>query len=114
VEKISRRAVLVRGIQLPLGGAVLWGLSGCGGGGSEGSAASSSGPVCAHPSAMSDAEASTRQSLGYVEKSANPQEVCSGCSFFHAGASNCGTCDMFTGGPVNPQGYCRSWNKKAV
>ncbi|MET0497985.1 MAG: high-potential iron-sulfur protein [Steroidobacteraceae bacterium] len=112
-DKISRRTVLMRGLQLPVGGVFLFGLSGCGAG-KDGTTAS--GKVCADPATLSDAEMSTRTSLGYTEKSPNPQQVCAGCTFFHAGAASgdCGTCDMVSGGPVNPQGHCNSWNAKAA
>ena len=108
MTNISRRSVLLRGLHLPIGGALL--LSGCGGGDKQAGA----GPACANPETMSDAEAGTRQALGYTEKSPDPQQVCVGCSYFHAGAAGCGSCDMFTGGAVNPQGHCASWNKKAA
>jgi hypothetical protein len=110
-DKISRRAVLLR--SLPAGGLLLMGLSACGSGGSSGSSAASA-KACADPSALSDSEINIRASLGYVEKSPNPQQVCAGCAFFHAGAqsSDCGTCDMMSGGPVNAQGHCNSWNAK--
>jgi High potential iron-sulfur protein len=110
-DKISRRAMLMRGLQVPVGGALLWGLSGCSGG-SGGSGSTASASACADPSTMSDAEMGTRKSLSYTEKSENPQQVCAGCSFFHAGSGSCGTCDMMSGGPVNPQGHCTSWNAK--
>jgi hypothetical protein len=109
-DKITRRTVLLRSLQVPVGGALLWGLSGCSGKSGSGSGAAAT-TACADPATMSDAEMGTRRSLNYVEKSENPQQVCSGCSFFHAG-SNCGTCDMMSGGAVNPQGHCTSWNAK--
>jgi len=114
-DKISRRTVLMRGLQLPVGGVFLLGLGACGAG-KEGGGAAANAKACADPGTLSDAEMSTRNSLNYTEKSPNPQQVCAGCSFFHAGASSsdCGSCDMFSGGPVNPQGHCNSWNAKAA
>jgi hypothetical protein len=112
-SKISRRAVLLHSLQLPLAGAAFAALQGCGQKAGAPSAAAG-GTVCADLSAMSDSEQSTRKSLNYVEASPDPSQVCAGCSFFHpgAGASGCGTCDMFSGGPANSHGHCNSWSAK--
>lgn len=109
---MSRREVLLRAIQIPAGGVLLLGLGACGGG----SGSSSQAALCADPHAMSESENGTRSALNYVEKSSDPQKVCAGCAFFHAGtaaAGGCGTCDMFSGGPVNSEGHCNSWNAKS-
>ncbi|HEY4366673.1 MAG TPA: high-potential iron-sulfur protein [Steroidobacteraceae bacterium] len=117
-DKISRRALLWRGLQLPVGGALVLALGACSKGGPSASggttAAAVGGTVCADPSAMTDAEHSTRTSLGYAEKSPNPAQTCAGCAFFHAAAEggDCGTCDMMSGGPVNSHGHCNSWSAK--
>jgi High potential iron-sulfur protein len=108
---ISRRMVLLSGLQLPIGGALLASLAACGGS-KEGGSTSASGALCADPNVLSDAQQSTRTSLNYTEASPNPQQVCEGCSFFHAATPQCGTCDMFSGGPVNRKGHCVSWNAK--
>jgi hypothetical protein len=111
---ISRRSVLLQSLQLPLAGAVLMALPGCGQKGGS-TSAGAAGAVCADLSAMSDAEQSTRKSLDYTEAGPNPSQVCAGCSFFHPGstAGGCGTCDMFSGGPVNSHGHCNSWSAKS-
>lgn len=112
-SNISRRAILLHSLQLPLMGAGLVALQGCGP--KAGSTSAAGGPaVCADLSALSDAEQGTRKSLNYVEASPNPNQVCAGCSFFHPGstAGGCGTCDMFSGGPVNSHGHCNSWSAK--
>jgi hypothetical protein len=116
-DKISRRVVLLRSLQLPVAGVALWGLSGCGSGGSggsEGGSATASAKACSDPSTLSDSEVNIRKSLNYTEKSENPQQVCGGCAFFHARAESggCGACDMMSGGSVNEQGHCSSWNAK--
>jgi high potential iron-sulfur protein len=117
-DKISRRAVLSRGLQIPVAGAVFVALGGCGQKtettSSSTSAAAGGGGVCADLNAMSDADQSTRKSLNYVETSPNPDQVCAKCSFFHPGATagGCGTCDMFSGGPANSHGHCNSWSAK--
>jgi hypothetical protein len=111
-DKISRRSVLLRGLQAPGAAALLLALGGCGGGGRPSNAVA--GTVCADPNAMTDSELSTRKGVGYVETSPNPAQVCGGCSFFHAGAagSACGTCDVLSGAPVNNHGHCNSWSAK--
>jgi hypothetical protein len=110
-DKFSRRAIL---LQVPVAGALFVALSGCGqkSGDSAGTSASAGGTVCANLSAMTDAEQGTRKALNYMEASPNPSQVCAGCSFFHAGGGTCGTCDMFSGGPVNSHGHCNSWSAK--
>lgn len=113
-DKISRRTAVLRGLQIPVGGAFLFGLAGCGG--ADKSASSMAGrTVCANPQAMSDSESRTRDSLHYVEYSTDPQKVCAGCAMFHPGdsAEACGTCDMYSGGPANPHGYCDSWSARS-
>ncbi|WP_129782424.1 high-potential iron-sulfur protein [Peristeroidobacter soli] len=110
--RITRRALLERGLHLSAGVAVAATLSACGGG----SKTTGATQACADPSKLGPTELSTRKAVGYVEQSSNPQSVCAGCAFFHAPASGeaCGKCDMFNGGPVNPGGYCRSWTARAA
>src|SRR5690554_4284869 len=104
-KKISRRTVLLKGMQVTVGGGVLLGLSACGSNGS-------STMLCADPNMMTSAEESVRRTLKYTETSPDPSKVCSGCEFFHAPkeAGGCGTCEMFGGKPVNPGGHCDSWS----
>ena len=109
-KKISRRTLLLRAVQIPVGGSVLFGLSACGSDNGNSIAM-----LCADPSQMTSAQESVRRTLRYTEVSPDPAKVCSGCDFFHAGseAGGCGTCEMFTGNPVNPGGYCDSWSVDA-
>lgn len=104
-KKISRRTVLLRGLQIPIGGSILLGLSACGGD-------SRNTIICADPNMMTSAEESVRRTLKYTEISPHSDKTCSSCEFFYAGAegSGCGTCEMFGGKPVNPEGYCDSWS----
>ena len=113
-DKISRRLVLLQGLRVPVAGALFVALGGCGQKSETTSAAAGGGGVCADLSAMSDADQSTRKSLNYVEAGPNPDQICAKCSFFHPGAAagGCGTCDMFSGGPVNSHGHCNSWSAK--
>lgn len=114
-DSISRRAVLLRGLQLlPAGGVLASALAGCSARNEQrGSAAR--GASCADLSSMSDTELNTRRSLGYTETSPNPQQTCAACAFFHPGSdgSECGTCDILSGSVVNGRGYCNSWSPKA-
>jgi hypothetical protein len=112
-NKISRRTILMQGLRIPVAGAALVALGGCGQK-NESSTAAASGGVCADLGAMSDADQSTRKSLNYVEAAPDPNQVCAKCSFFHPGAAagGCGTCDIFSGGPVNSHGHCNSWSAK--
>jgi len=109
-KKISRRAILKRGLQIPFGGSVLFGLAACG---SDGD--SSSAMVCADPNMMTSAEESVRRTLKYTEVSPDPAKVCTDCAFFHAPpqVGGCGSCEMFGGKPVNPSGHCDSWSVNA-
>jgi High potential iron-sulfur protein len=110
--KVSRRTVLVRCLQLPVSGIALFGVAACGKGDKNAGAAAVA--SCANPETMSSTEASTRASLKYTDASPNPQQVCGGCSFFHADQGNCGKCDMLSGGLVNGGGHCDSWNPRAA
>lgn len=107
-KKISRRTVLLRALQIPVGSSILLGLSACG---SDGDSAM----LCADPNRMTSAEESVRRTLRYTEVSPDPGKVCAGCDFFHAAseANGCGSCEMFAGAPVNPSGYCDSWSVDA-
>lgn len=109
-KKISRRTILKRGLQIPLGGSVLFGLAACGNDGD-----SSDAMVCADPTMMTSAQESVRRTLKYTEVSPDPARVCADCAFFHAPVegSACGSCEMFGGEPVNPGGYCDSWSVDA-
>lgn len=102
-NKISRRTILLRCLQLPIGGGVLVELAACGNG---------SASVCADPNAMTSAEESMRRTLQYTENSSDPNKVCAGCEFFDVGpgAGMCGRCEMFDGKPANPGGHCDSWS----
>lgn len=107
-KKLSRRSILLRGLQLPIGGSLILGLSACGNEGSSDSRAL----LCADPDAMSSAEASLRRTLKYTETSPDASKVCAGCEFFSASTagSGCGNCGMFDGKPVSPGGHCDSWS----
>ena len=101
----SRRAFLLKCLQLPIGGSVLLGLAAC-------DRDSESSMVCADGSAMTTAEKSLRRTLQYTETSADPAKTCSDCEFFQPAtdAAVCGSCEMFGGKQANSGGYCLSWS----
>ena len=113
-NRLSRRQLLLRGLQVSAGGAALAALSACGGG--AGAGASSAGAnVCYDPSKVDPSQESMREALHYAEKSPDPAKVCPGCTYstFASAQAMCGTCNIFSGGPVNPHGHCDSWTKRA-
>lgn len=111
-SRMSRRTLLLRGLQIPIAGGVLVGLSACG---DDQDSGSDSAMVCADPGTMTSAEESVRRTLNYAETSPYPAKKCMDCEFFHAAreTGGCGTCEMFGGKPVNPAGHCDSWSVDA-
>ena len=94
------RAALLGGVAA---GASLLAACGKGGGGLQ----------CTDTASLKPDELATRTSLNYVDASADPTKVCSGCALFVAGAEGaCGSCPIVKG-PINPNGGCTSWAKKA-
>ncbi len=102
-EKLSRRDVLQR--SAALGALAVFGTSAC----------SKSAPPelrCTDTTGLSATDVQLRATLAYVDASTQPGKSCSACMQFIAGASNaCGTCKILKG-PVNPGGYCRSFQPK--
>lgn len=68
---------------------------------------------CSDLSGVSEADLKQRESLGYVAKSVEADKNCTNCRFYQPGtqANGCGGCTLFKG-PVTPEGYCKTWNKK--
>jgi hypothetical protein len=106
-KKITRRAVLRHGMHVSLGGATLLGLGACG-------ATDDRQSVCNEPGQLSDSDGSMRTSLGYVDESPVPGEVCGGCEYFTAAGSGggCGACQLLPG-QVSSEGRCDSWSAKS-
>lgn len=107
MHSVSRRGFFRIGLTASLATAAGSALTACSGGQSGASARGG----CADPDALSPSENSLRTANHYVEKSADAAKTCAGCTFFTAATDGgpCGTCQIFTGGPANPQGYCDSW-----
>ncbi|MEM1191022.1 MAG: high-potential iron-sulfur protein [Pseudomonadota bacterium] len=106
--RCTRRAALRRGLKLTVSGGMLLGLVACGD--DDGALL-----VCADPESLTSAQASVRRSLNYTERSPDASQVCTGCDFFKlgAGSGDCGSCEIFSGGAVNPAGRCDSWSADA-
>ena len=109
-EILSRRSFLLRGLELPLAGGAVLALTACGEKPGEGADL-----VCADPKTLTTAEESVRRSLNYVESAPDRDSSCASCDFFSAASvtGGCGSCAIFGGGPVNPQGRCDSWSADA-
>jgi len=128
---VSRRGFIQKLSALGLAGfgasAVLAGCGsdeGSGNGSSTGSGESASSTttaandlVCDDVSALSASEKERReaqiQALQYVEQTEKPDQNCENCLFWQAptGGSECGGCQLFPG-PVNPNGWCSTWQAK--
>jgi High potential iron-sulfur protein len=109
MQNITRRGFFQLGVRTGGAVAIAAALTACGNA-TQGGASTTAG-ACADPEAMSPSDNSLRQANQYVEKSADAARTCAGCTFFTAAADggNCGTCQIFTGGPANAQGHCASW-----
>ncbi|MFT4767826.1 MAG: hypothetical protein ACI8RN_000955 [Glaciecola sp.] len=105
-KKFSRRTLLLRSLQIPMAGGVIAALGAC-------DSDSRDALVCADPGSMSSAQESVRRTLKYTEVSSDSARACVACEFFYPakdGGAGCGTCGIFSGEPVNPQGHCDSWS----
>ena len=65
---------------------------------------------CEGYDALTEQDLQMRETLGYVDESPNPEQLCSNCRFYTQPAEGdvCGGCQLFAG-PVAPDGYCNSW-----
>jgi len=67
--------------------------------------------MCADPEELATVDYQFRKYVKYTESSPEARKTCSGCAFFKASASECGTCQV-VGGSINAQGHCNSWEQK--
>ena len=66
----------------------------------------------AAPAAL-DPSDPTAKALGYVTKSAKPDQKCGNCSLFQGNSGDSeGPCTIFPGKSVVSGGWCMSWVKK--
>ncbi len=67
--------------------------------------------TCTDISSLDERQQTLRASLVYVEPAADPQQACSGCIQYEAGApGQCGACKLDIG-PVSPAGTCVAFAK---
>jgi len=127
-KELSRRDFLIRSGAL---GAVALGstaiLSACGGGQEQAEApaameepAMEAEPMmaeagCSDLSGLAESDVQMRQTLQYVEASADPEKMCSNCQLYVApeGDAACGGCQIIKG-PIAPGGFCTSWSPQQM
>jgi hypothetical protein len=64
---------------------------------------------CTDTMSLSSTDAQTRVTLAYVDNSVEPGKSCTKCQqFIPAAPDTCGTCKVVKG-PINPNGYCKSF-----
>jgi hypothetical protein len=67
---------------------------------------------CTDTTALTPTDLMIRNSLGYVDASMEPNKFCSNCiQFIPASPDACGACKVVKG-PINPNGYCKSFSPK--
>ena len=99
MSQVNRRDVLRGLVALPMVGAGLLAI-GC-----------KKQLSCTDVSGLSEPELKARnETFAYVDKSPNPEQRCSNCTFFQpAGEGQCGGCKLVKG-PIHPEGWCKSWS----
>ena len=100
VSSISRRKLLLRTVQISVGGTLASAVVG-----KVGAA------ECVNLDAMDAGEQSTRMGLHWTAMTPDPQQPCSKCGFFTATTGGCGNCAIFNG-PTAVSGHCDSWSAK--
>lgn len=58
------------------------------------------------------AQRNMRRSVSFADPSPEPTKRCGTCAFFVATQGNCGTCQIFSGGPTAASAYCTSFAPK--
>ena len=103
-DKLSRRDVLQQ--SAALGAFAVFGAAACN---------KPAALTCTDTTGLSPTDVQVRTSLAYVDTSVEPGKLCSGCQQFvaPAAAGTCGGCKVIKG-PINPNGYCKSFVAKTV
>lgn len=100
-ETLSRRKLLTRTLQIPLGGLVL----------AAASSAFAADKTCVDLEHLDSGQKSIRESLNYTNTSPDAAKTCGKCGFFEAKGDGCGSCMIFSG-PAAATGHCDSWSAK--
>jgi hypothetical protein len=100
---LSRRKLLARTLQIPLGGLVL--------AAAELSVAEAADKACVDMDRLEGGQKSIRESLNYTNTSPDSTKTCAKCGFFEAKGNGCGDCMIFSG-PAAATGHCDSWSAK--
>lgn len=99
MEKLPRRAVIRRGLQVISAFSLLPLVAG---------------RAKAAESCVEVSSESLRNSLNYSDPAPNPETPCKGCGFFTADGEkpSCGHCVIMSG-PVSATAWCESWSAKS-
>ena len=104
-KQMNRRTLLKRSLAVVGAVTAVPILHACGGGDDKLS--------CTDVSSLSLEQRQTRDSLQYVDQTADPAKRCDNCQLYTQpqGGNGCGGCSVVAG-PINPAGYCASWVAK--
>ena len=69
--------------------------------------------MCVNLDDLPPADSALRKELAFHLTSPDPAKHCSGCAFFAATTTDCGTCQILNNGPVTPHSVCDSWAAKS-
>jgi hypothetical protein len=113
LQTLTRRSLFRRAALVGVAGMGLLGIAACGGESSpraESNAKADLSTACPDSAALSATEVATRKALNYVDQSADPARLCSGCRLFKQPEQNaaCGGCQVVVG-PIAPGGSCSAW-----
>ena len=97
VSSISRRRLLLRTVQISVGGALASAVVG-----------KADAAACVDLKAMPQGDQTTRSQLHWAAQTSNPDQPCSKCGFFMSTSADCGSCAVLNG-PTTPNGHCDSW-----
>jgi hypothetical protein len=113
IMSISRKDFLKKVGVLSVAGVSTAALAACGGGSDEKKMVKKAADPCKDMTGVSEAELGKRTTFKYVDMSADPKKVCTGCALFKpaAAGATCGGCTLFAG-PVSDKGFCNAWAAK--
>lgn len=66
--------------------------------------------TCYDPASLPPGQAELRESLEYIDVSTDPARRCDHCAFASFENASCGSCQIFSGGPISPGGVCSSFS----